>query len=357
MGDEEIAAVRRQMAEDSVKKRREELAKLLVAIPGATPGSPLLAVPDIRLPEIAIKAVPMQPAEVLARQQYDALLKTGSTAPIAQQSRLELAEMHATRDEFDAAANLLLDAIDQEPPVELEHRVRLRLGDCFLAKGDPKSAQEQFAAVAADPKSPQAPEARYRTGECYLRLENWAKAIEQLLPFRDQGPLQNIAGLSDRAVVRLGHAYAHAGQWDASRQSFEVMLQRFAQSPSRFEARYGIGWAWQSQKQYDNAVTAYQQVARETASEVAAKAQLQIGLCRFEQKKLPEAAAALLVVPYSYDYPEGNAAALFQASRVFVEMKQPEQAKRLLQRLLKDYPESPFAKTAREQVTAATEKT
>src|SRR5262249_34381880 len=107
---------------------------------------------------------------------------------------------------------------------------------------------------------------------------------------------------------------------------------------------------WQNQKQFDQAVNLYTQVANSTGAEIAAKAQLQIGLCRHEQKRYPEAATALLVVPFTYDYPEWNAAALFEAHRVFVDMKQNEQAVRLLQQLVRRYPESRWASIAQEKL-------
>ena len=63
----------------------------------------------------------------------------------------------------------------------------------------------------------------------------------------------------------------------------------------------------QQQKNYDGAVNTYTQVTQRTAAEVGAKAQLQIGLCRLEQQRFNEAATALLVVPFTYDYPELSA--------------------------------------------------
>src|SRR5205085_1838045 len=133
---------------------------------------------------------------------------------------------------------------------------------------------------------------------------------KRLAIFRDQPQFHNVPGVSDRALLRLGHALAHLGQWDASRQAHEALAGRFNTSPWIHEARYGIGWALQSQKQYDQAVNYYQLVTAATATETAAKAQLQIGLCRLEQKRYAEAVSALLVVPFTFDYPELNAVAL-----------------------------------------------
>src|SRR5262249_6446309 len=80
------------------------------------------------------------------------------------------------------------------------------------------------------------------------------------------------------------------------------------------------------------------------------KAQLQIGLCRLEQKRFAEAATALLVVPFTYDYPELNAVALCEAARAYVELKQRDHAEKLLQRVLREHPQSKWAEVARERL-------
>ena len=91
-----------------------------------------------------------------------------------------------------------------------------------------------------------AADARYRLGEALLLKQDFSAAIEQLKPFRDQEPLRNIPQVSNRALLRLGHAYAHAGQWDASRQTLEALVAPI-HGAWREDARYGIGWSWQNQ--------------------------------------------------------------------------------------------------------------
>ena len=341
VADVEIDAARKKLVDDALKKLADEAAK-------KPPG--LKGVVNIRVPEFPLAGIPILPSEKLARDQYVALIAARQDSPLSVTARLELAEMHARRDEFDPAIAQLTAALTLEPTPEVEERLHLRLGVCLVAKNDHAGAFAQFAAVVANDKSPQAPEARFRAGECQIQLKAWPKAIELWVPFRDLGPLQNIAGLSDRVMLRLGHAYAMAGQFDLSRQAHETLINRFAQSPWRHEARYGVAWAWQNLKQYDNAANAYQQVINETATEVAAKSQYQLALCRLEQKRLPEAANALLVVPFTYDYPEWSAVALLEASRVFVEMQQPKQAARLLEKVIKDYPETEWSKAAQQRL-------
>jgi TolA-binding protein len=116
------------------------------------------------------------------------------------------------------------------------------------------------------------------------------------------------------------------------------------------DARYGAGWALQNAGQFDAAINWYNQVIAATTTELGAKAHLQIGLCRLEQKRYGDAATALLIVPYTFDYPELSATALCEAARALVEDKKPEQAERLLRKVIKDYPTSQWAKVAQERL-------
>src|SRR5262249_20878432 len=266
--------------------------------------------------------------------------------------RYELAELLAQRDDHDRAIKLLAEALDKEPPAELSDRIRLRLGASHAAKGAAKAALAQFDAVAGNPKSPLAAQAHYRAGECLLHLNQWAGAAKRLQIFRDDARFQNLPGLTDRALLRLGHAYAYLKPWPQSRQAHEQAAGRFPNSPWVHEARYGIGWAWQQERQYDQAVNVYNQVATNTLTETAAKAQLQIGLCRLEQKRFADAAAALLVVPYTYDYPELTPVALLEAARAYVELKQTAQATKLLQRIIREHPQTRWAEAAQDRLKA-----
>src|SRR5262249_13418656 len=148
----------------------------------------------------------------------------------ASDARFELAELLVRRHEYDPALQLLSDGLDKEPPPELTDKIRIRLGEVHAAKGDRKAALAQFNAVAPNPKSALIGEADYRAGECRMEEKDWAGAINRFAPFRDQQPLQNIPGVSDRAMLRLGQAYAHLEKWNESRQAHERLVSAFPNS-------------------------------------------------------------------------------------------------------------------------------
>jgi cellulose synthase operon protein C len=338
VADMEINSTRTKMQQDEYKR-------LIEAAQKKNPNQPV----NVSMPEIARAKVPLQPAEERARNAYKALIAQFADLPLAGEARLEFGEMLAEREELIPAIALLKEALDKEPAQELTDRIRLRLGCCLAAKKDAKGAMAQFDAIS-DPKSPLLPQAQYRAGECLLELGDAAKAVQKLTPFRDKPEYQNIGGLTDRALLRLGHALAKTEQWEASRQALETMVGRFGNSPWVLEARYGIGWARQKLKQYDEAVNWYNQVANATTTELGAKSHLQIGLCRMEQKRYAEAANSLLIVPYTFDYPELNAAALCQAAVCLIEVKQAAQAEKLLQKVLREHADSEWAKVAKEKL-------
>jgi TolA-binding protein len=341
LADMEIDAARETIRQEKWQKMKDEVAKKTPV--GKTP-------PNVPAPEITLAMVPVQESEKKARAIYKALIEAFPDVESSTDARFEFSELLAERNEHDAAIKLLQEALDKEPPAELTEKIRLRLGACQAAKGDSKAALTQFQAVARNEKSPLRAQAVYRAGECYMQMKDHAAAEKEFKMFRDFGPFQNVPGVTDRALLRLGHVYDQQKQWDASRQAHEQVVGRFPQSPWVAEARYGIGRAHQHKSEYDPAVNAFSQVAAATASELGARAQLNIGLCRLSQKRYAEASTALLVVPFTYDYPDLNALALLEAARAMSEDKQRDKAIQLLKRLLRDHPDSESAKAAKERL-------
>jgi len=77
----------------------------------------------------------------------------------------------------------------------------------------------------------------------------------------------------------------------------------------------------------------------------------QIGRCRLAQKRFDEAAKELLVVPFTYDYPDHAAAALFEAGQAHLEAGKPADAAKLWQGVIKDFASSPWAEVAQQRLS------
>jgi len=149
----EVNAARLKIQQDLLKKAQDEALK---KDPNYKPPA------IVALPDVPLAAVPLQPAETKMRDHYKALVAAFPDLPLSVDGRFELAELHADRDDFAPAIQLLTQSIDKEPPQDLTDKIRLRLGAIHQAKGDTKAAMEQFDAVASNLKSPQAAQAHYR---------------------------------------------------------------------------------------------------------------------------------------------------------------------------------------------------
>lgn len=179
------------------------------------------------LPDSTSSASSIPAGEDQARQAYVALIAAGSESRLSVDARFELADLLAEREQYAAALELLNAASTMEPSPELAERIVLRMADCQLGLNQSADAMARYDSMARNEKSPLRFEARLRAGECAFRQREWNKAIEQLLPFRDQGPLQKLPGVSDRALLRLGQAQVEANQKDAARQTFQKLVERF----------------------------------------------------------------------------------------------------------------------------------
>jgi TolA-binding protein len=348
----EAAWCQRALAEGEIEAARQKLqsaalAKVLENIKKNRPNQPL---PALNPPDVALPVVPPPAGEKTAQAHYAAIVAAAPRREIAGRVRLELAEMHSQRGKHDEALDLLASALEEGPASELAERIHLRIATCLLAKGDVKNALARAQTVSKNAQSPFFAEARALEAEAHMRNKDWQNAIAILRQFRDHGPLQNVPAVTPLALLRLGQALAEAKAWDESRGSYEACVNRFNQSPWVCEARFGMGWAWQNMNQHDQACNMYAEVARGTAAEIGARAQLQLGLCRLAQKRFPEAAKELLVVPSTYDYPELSAAALCEAGQAHLEQKQPAEAAKLWQSVVKDYATSKWAATAKQRL-------
>jgi TolA-binding protein len=286
---------------------------------------------------------------------YTKLIADFGTLSLAVDARLELAELLVEKQKPDDAVKLLKDALDAEPtdkptPADTSERIRLRLGSALFDKKDLPAAQAQFDAVAGNEKSPHRAAALYRSAECLMAQAKFEDAKNKLVIFRDNGAFQNVAGVSDRAMLRLGHALAGLKQWEPSRQACEAVVARFGDgNPWAADARYGMGWALQNAGRFDEAVNAYAQVTQKTTDERAGKAHLQIGLCRSAQKRWDDAGKAFATVYYGYDLPDLKFAAMVEHARALGEQKHPAEATKLLERVVKEAPkDGTWAKAATE---------
>jgi tetratricopeptide (TPR) repeat protein/outer membrane protein assembly factor BamD (BamD/ComL family) len=341
IGEVEVEIARRSMQAEAARKLAERLAQ----------ENPVQPPKAIRPAEIALKDIPMQRGEKLAREKFTAVIDAAGDSPLVDEARLELAEIYSQRDEADAAITLLKDAIAKDPTADLAERLKIRLGTLYLARGDAKAAAAVAAEVLATQRNAYASYARVLATEAAYQQKDWAGTIEQAKPFLDMPRgAGRIPGVSDHALLRMADAQGQLGQWKEAKQTLDVWFTRFAGSAVTYDAKFAYGWINENLQDPSKAIAAYTEVATRNAGELGAKANLQVGRLRLRQNQPAEALGPLLTVAYAYDNADLSPAAMCEAATALVQLKKPADAKRLLERALKDYPSSQWAAAARKQL-------
>lgn len=127
-------------------------------------------------------------------------------------------------------------------------------------------------------------------------------------------------------------------QWPVAQTHFDALTKQFPKFEQVSEARYGLGFALQSQNQLDQAIPVYEQITKETSTETAAKARFMMGECVFAQKKYDIAWQHFLESALGYPYPEWQAFGHFEGGRCFIELNMPDKALESLQTVVDKFP-------------------
>ncbi len=199
-------------------------------------------------------------------------------------------------------------------PVAFE--ARFRLGEAQVQRGDYPSGAQTLTALRSDPALPAIawrPQLELLWAESQIGLKEYAAVRTALASFIASQPDPVLA---DQAHEILGRADLREARFDEARVHLEVVTN----SPASAK------------------------------TVLAAKAQLAIADSYLTQIKYDKAIPAYNKVYVNYDLPEFQAPALLQMAACDMAMKQWGNAKMTLDTLIKEFPQSPQAKTAAEDL-------
>ncbi|MCS7304044.1 MAG: tetratricopeptide repeat protein [Thermoguttaceae bacterium] len=166
------------------------------------------------------------------------------------------------------------------------------------------------------------------------------------------------SGLAPLVALRQAQLLAHQRRWDEVLQAATRIREQYPQFDQLYEADYLLGRALAMKARFDEAREAFQRVIRSpqgAKTETAAMAQWYIGETYFHQRDYQTALRAYLLVEVLYAYPEWQALALLEAARCHQMLGQADQAQKLYQRLLADFPNTAAAQQYRSRQTSASQ--
>ena len=264
-------------------------------------------------------------------------------SPLTAEAWFRVGEFHEIQKQLPEATQAYTAGLQAAKAPELRERTHYKLGWVQYEQKQYPAALATFQNQIKElPQGPLAGDANFLAGECQFRQDKFAEA----LPYYAIVVATKVARFHAKALYRSGVCATNLKQWPQAQQHFTALTQAFPQFEQIHEARFGLGFALQSQNQFEPARQAYLQVTKESRTETAAKARFMMGQCSLAEKKFPEATEHFLEAAFGYPYEEWQCQAHFEAGKCFIEMKDLEKARDSLETVTKRFPNHARAKEA-----------
>lgn len=257
--------------------------------------------------------------------------------------------------DYERAERLVAEVLTGQKDSRIrEHALYLR-GQIAVVKQDWEEVGKAFQALAKEfPESPMRLVAEYWVADVAYRQRDFQEAGRRFdrLATQIQGRRQPWL-----AMIPLRRAQV-LGQLDRWNEAYTVASKIRAEYPNfeqQYEADYLIGRCLHARADFQGARDAFQKVIRSphgAKTETAAMAQWMIGETYFHQKNYEAALREYLRLEILYAYPTWQAAALLQAGKCHEHLGEWKEAGELYARLLKAYPNTPFAEHANQRLQA-----
>lgn len=267
-----------------------------------------------------------------------------------------LAERAFQTGQLERAQQLVGELTDAKPDPQVTPHALLLAGKVAAARDDWKQVVPPLARLVEQfPDSAPAALAEYFLAEAAYRRADYDKAFEQLRQLAES-PAGRGEKWRPMVPLRQAQILARKEQW---RDALEIASQIATDYPNfeqQYEADYVIGRCQANLGDFDEARAAYRRAVESKTgekTETAAMAQWMIGETYMHQKNYEAALREYLRVEILYDYPTWQAAALLQAGKCHEALGEWSQASDLYNRIIKNYPQTEFAKDAGDRLKSA----
>lgn len=197
------------------------------------------------------------------------------------------AENEFLEGRYEPAVKAYRDLLDEQSDDKRAATIKLRLGTALVRLKRPTEAATILAEAAAGGGDAMRP-AWLMLGDIAFEQSQWADASAHFTKYLDAGL---DASAADDALLKLGLSEQREGHHDAALQAFDRLLEHFADSPQRAQARFERGQALLALKQPEDAAKEFERVLDESRDSRFAPYALQhLGTIAQQAGRLDEAA-------------------------------------------------------------------
>lgn len=264
---------------------------------------------------------------------------------------LAAAEALYGQGKFPEAQGLYQRVLEGFPDSKLVGGAEYKLAWCLLKQGKPEAALPHFTAAVPKVTQPAVvADARYQAARLLADKGSFAPAAELLEPLRQQYQDPDRTPL---ALALLGRVCLELGQPDKAAPAFQLVLDRYPQSPAVAEAWLGLGRILRQQKNYDQAQAALAKCLASASGAVGAEAQYELGACLRDRGDAKKAVEELLKVAILFGDAHWSARAQWEAGQCYEQLQDTAGAIATYKVVLRDYPtQQPWADQARARLQA-----
>ena len=252
---------------------------------------------------------------------FEAALAAGPDEAKARQSHLRMAQAYYHQEKWAECVKALGPLLEADPPLQpdptakkprkapkkrpsslqdkLYNQVWFMAGDCYVRLEQwPKAIEALYTFLERHPDEANADKARYNLALAQEKAERTAEAIETLRPFLQAGKRQVAAdeALRVRALIDLGRLQYQIGDY----QKAEETLKRAGDHP---DAIYYLGWIAMKRRDPNAAVQRFGSVAEDGQHVFATDAALQRAVLEYRAGRYAEAEAVLTALAKAF--PQG----------------------------------------------------
>jgi cellulose synthase operon protein C len=154
-------------------------------------------------------------------------------------------------------------------------------------------------------------------------------------------------------ALRRAQTFGHQKKWNEAYDLAAKIETQYPKFGQQYEADYLLGRCLHDRAELQAARAAFERVIKSpqgAKTETAAMAQWWISEGYFHQKNYEAAIREYARLEYGYDYPKWQAAAALQAGKCHELQGERKEAERCYARVIKDFPDTRFAKEAAERL-------
>ena len=233
-----------------------------------------------------------------------------------------------------------------------EYAMFLR-GEISTAKADWPKVRESFEAMVREyPESQQRAIAEYWVAEALYRQHDYVAASTRFERLDEELKGKHKPWMA-MISLRRAQSLAKLNQWDDAYELATKIEKHYPTFEQQYEVDFLLGRCLANRADFEAARQMYSKAVRSAVgakTETAAHAQWLIGETYFHQKNFEAALHEYLRVKILYDYPQWQAVALLQAGKCRERLGEAKEAAKLYQEILKDYPDTSYAKDAAKEL-------